>query len=342
MLNTDIRFLYNINSFFIYFTDNFSLILLACLCDSMNGLILKQNKKISSNQSYKLFSFIFAMALTIIYFILFIIKYNDDKYKYIHTEFISWKFLSNENNNEIEILSLSFFSYLITILLYFLIVVYSFYLIFRIQCFIVEKKQDETKSKNWKKLNEFIFKMIKYPLFGAIWVLPLIIYSLFEIIKKSDTNIKFLRIKYTLFFIFSFISSIRGVLFFKLFISNEKIKKFIQLKIKSIIIIDNIFDHEIEGMETKDNYNDIKEEKHNLFQEGLIDDRDVKKNNSEEDEKNSNENTGNSDEENFIKNNSAIMNRNYIEYDLFQSLSSLSESTKDIVSENQKKLNKNI
>ena len=347
MLNSDIRLLYNINSFFIYFTDNFSLILLACLCDSMNGLILKQNKKISSNQSYKLFSFIFAMALTIIYFILFIIKYNDDKYKYIHTELISWKFMSNEKNiNEIEILSLSFFSYLITIILYFLIVVYSFYLIFRIQCFIVEKKQDETKSKNWKKLNEFIFKMIKYPLFGAIWVLPLIIYSLFEIIKKSDTNIKFLRIKYTLFFIFSFISSIRGVLFFKLFISNEKIKKFIQYKIKNVIFLENILQDEIFEIIDNNNSNTITDastksnktsdggSKNTLFREGLVDDRDMKKDRNDDDDSSDSDDEKNNDNNLNAKNS---INTVPDDNNIYQSFSSLSENKKDNISNSEKK-----
>ena len=85
------------------------------------------------------------------------------------------------------------------------------------------------------------------------------------------------------------------------------------------------------------------DEKKNIFQEGLIDDRDTKKDSSkEEDEKSDNENNSGTDDENFIKNSSAIMNRNNFEYDLLQSLSSLSESREDIASENKKKINKNI
>lgn len=59
MLNANLHSLYIINSLIIYFTDTFSIILLGCLCDSMNVSILKHNKKIFINQSYILFSFFF-------------------------------------------------------------------------------------------------------------------------------------------------------------------------------------------------------------------------------------------------------------------------------------------
>jgi len=346
MLNVENTF-YIINSFIIYFTDTFSIILLGCLCDSMNVSILKHNKKISINQSYKLFSFIFSAVLTIICFIFYILTKDKDE-KFIYTEFISWKFISNENLFQVNKLSINFFTYLITIAIYFLIISYSFFLIYRIYCFINEKSLDEAKKT---KLNEFKIKMIKYPFFGFLWISSLILYSISELFFGNNDNdifskVKIIKIKYFIYFIYCFISSLRGVLFFKLFISNEKIKKFIQLRIKSIIILDDIFEHEIEGTKSKDNYsiNDNRgDEKNNLFQEGLIDDRDTKNNSSkDEDEKSDNENNSGSDDENLIKVSSATMNKNNIEEDLFQSLSSLSETTKDYASENKKKINKNI
>lgn len=348
MLNVENTF-YIINSFIIYFTDTFSIILLGCLCDSMNVSILKHNKKISINQSYKLFSFIFSAVLTIICFIFYILRKDKDE-KFIYSEFISWKFISNENLFQVNKLSINFFTYLITIAIYFLIISYSFFLIYRIYCFINEKSLDEAKKT---KLNEFKIKMIKYPFFGILWISSLFLYSFSELFFGNNDNdifskVKIIKIKYFIYFIYCFISSLRGVLFFKLFISNEKIKKFIQLKIKSIIILDDIFDHEIEGNKSKDNYsindNDNRvDEKNNLFQEGLIDDRDTKNNSSkDEDEKSDNENNSGSDDENLIKVSSATMNKNNIEEDLFQSLSSLSETTKDYASENKKKINKNI
>lgn len=348
MFNANINLLYIINSLIIYFTDTFSIILLGCLCDSMNVSILKHNKRIFINQSYKIFSFIFSAALTFIYSIIYLIN-NDEIY--IYTELISWKFISNDNLNRVKKLSINFFSYLITIVIYSLIISYSYFLIYRIYCFIDEKSQDEKNSKKLK-LKEFKIKMFKYPLFGMLWIFSLFMYSISELLFDNNDNntfskVNIIKIKYFFYFLYCLISSLRGVLFFKLFISNEKIKKYVQLKIKSIIILDNIFDDEIERMKTKDNFsinnnNDKEDDKNNLYREGLIDDRDIKKNNSkEEDEKSDNDNTSGSDEENIIKNSSAHM-RNNIEEDLFQSLSSLNENRKDNISENNKKFNKNI
>jgi hypothetical protein len=266
--------------------------------------------------------------------------------KFIYTELISWKFISNDNLFQVKKLSINYFTYLITIAIYSLIISYSFFLIYRIYCFINEKSLDDAKKT---KLNEFKIKMIKYPFFGFLWISSLFLYSFSELFFGNNDNdifskVKIIKIKYFIYFIYCFISSLRGVLFFKLFISNEKIKKFIKLRIKSMIILDNIFE---EGIQTNDKYNnndDIKEdEKQNIFQEGLIDDRDINKNISkEENEKSDNKNTSSSDNENNIKNNSAIMNINNFEEDLIQSLSSMSEESKDIASENQKKLTKNI
>ena len=290
MLNLTIKFLYNINIFIIYFTDTFSLILLSCLCDSMNNSIIKQNKKMSTNQSYKFFSLIFSVVLTLIYFILYIINHNEN---YIYSEVISWKFLSNIDLSKIHIISTNFLSYLFTIIIYLLLAIYSFYIIIKIQIFIKEKSQEESNSKNWAKIKEFKLKMIKYPLYGALWVFPLIIYSLFEFIKKNnDMNksekINFLRIKFFLFFIYSFVSSMRGILFFKLFISNEKIKKYIQYKIKNIIFFENVLrDENSFILGYNGSYNDsykipeINNTNSDLYREGIIDDRDMKINDNE-------------------------------------------------------------
>ena len=142
------NFLNITNSAAIYFTDTFSIILLACLCDSMNAMILKQNRKISFNRSYMYFSLIFSVVLTIIYYIFFIIK---SKEKFIYTQILLWKFFSNENLNNKDIISfasLNFISYLLTIIIYGLIMVYSFILIIKMQIFIKEKNQEGKKKKN--------------------------------------------------------------------------------------------------------------------------------------------------------------------------------------------------
>ena len=192
---------------------------------------------------------------------------------------------------------------------------YCFYMIIKINIFIGEKSKDEKKSKNWAKLNEFKYKMLKYPFFGMSWVGPLGIYSLLEIINlnnnsKINEKLNILKIKYFLFFVFTFISSVRGILFFKLFISNEKIKKYIQYKIKNIIFFKNVLKDEIsELIERTPSENESNEflnksgapKNHfGIFQEGLIDDRDIIN------EKNENDSDLDSDEEENISNKQEI------------------------------------
>ena len=180
IFDINFSFLYNLDSFVLYYTDTLTVVLLSCLCDSMNALILKQNRKISTNQTYKIFSLIFASVLTIIYFILYIVNINDN---HIYSDVISWKFISNENIQTIKLFSASFISYGFTLIIYILLVMYCFYMIIKINLFIGEKSQDESKSKNWIKLKEFKYKMLQYPFFGTIWVGPLAIYSLLEVIS---------------------------------------------------------------------------------------------------------------------------------------------------------------
>ena len=342
MYNWTIKFLYNVDIIIIYFTDTFSLISLSCLCDSMNNSIIKQNKNLSINQSYKYFSFIFSFALTSIYFLLYMIKNNEN---YIYSEVISWKFLSNEEISKIHLLSINFISYLFTIIIYLLLAIYSFYIIIKIQMFIKEKSYEESKSKNWLKINEFKLKMIKYPLYGALWVFPLIIYSLFEYIKKNSNNmelsekINFLRIKYFLFFIYSFVSSMRGILFFKLFISNEKIKKYIQYKIKNIIFFENASKTEnaiMLGYNYSNNdsikFTEGKNSNYDFYQEGIIDDRDMKINyNKKSNDKN--EDDSDIEDDNIEKKSSTGNNSNNTMPENNNRIQSLS-STSDIKKSN--------
>ena len=325
IFDISLNFFYNLHSFGIYFTDTLTMTLLTCLCDSMNALILKQNKKILTNQVYKIFSLSFASLLTIIYVILYLFNKNDI---YIYSDIISWKFIYNEKIEKIDINSLYFISYSFTLIIYILLVMYCFYMIIKINIFIGEKSKDEKKSKNWAKLNEFKYKMLKYPFFGMSWVGPLGIYSLLEIINlnnnsKINEKLNILKIKYFLFFVFTFISSVRGILFFKLFISNEKIKKYIQYKIKNIIFFKNVLKDEIsELIERTPSENESNEflnksgapKNHfGIFQEGLIDDRDIinekNENDSDLDSEEEEENISNKQEKNAINNNTMPENK---------------------------------
>ena len=281
--------LYIIISIIIYFTDTFFLVLLVCLCDAMNTMILKQNKQISSNKTYKYISLIIALLLTILY-CLFLFGIIKNKNNNLYLNLISWKFISNEDifnyGNIFE-----YFSYYITIIIYFIIIVYSFVLISKIWFFIKEKSQDESRPKNWAKLNEFIIKMLKYPAYGALWVFPHIFYSLFEISKKTKDDINIIRWKYFLYFIYTFISSIRGILFFKLFISNERIKKYIQSKIQNITFFQSIINDDINNYLVENKKNSITNNlielggtKNSLLKEGLLEEKDMKINNVDSNE----------------------------------------------------------
>lgn len=313
MFDIQIPSIYIIIGLIIYFTDTLSLVLLACLCDSMNTMILKQNRQISSNQTYKYFSLIVACLLTIFYTIFIFPNIKEEK-NYIYSNLISWKFISNEEVPQFRLFSFEFASYFVTIIIYFLIIVYSFVLILKIRLFIKEKSQDESKPKSWAKLNEFIIKMIKYPLYGALWVLPLIIYSLIEICNRSKEKINTLKIKYLFYFIFTFISSIRGVLFFKLFISNEKIKKFIQNKIQNIIFFQNLINDDISKFldENKNsitrNTIELSNSKSSLLQE--YEERDMKINNNIDSSNDKNEDSSDCDDDNSVRSRSKENNNN--------------------------------
>ena len=339
IFNLEINFIYFIDSLVIYFTDAFSIISLACLCDSMNTSILKQNKNLIDNQSYKFFSYIFSVVLTIIYFVLSVINYNE---KQIYIELISWRFLSNINLKHIGFLSTNFMSFFITIIIYFLIILYSFFEIIKIQLFLKGNNIKEERSKNPIVVKEFKYKLMKYPLFGALWVLPLIIYSLFEYIKKNKNNtvseISILRLKYVLYFIYTFISSIRGILFFKLFISNERIKKYIQDKIEGNIFFENVMKdkaYDILDYPRTDSSSSPKKKKKgsrlSSLEEGLIDDREDEKNKEDHNEE---ENSGNF--ENLSDDLSQSI-KSMPENNNFQSISNIIESKKDIASDNARK-----
>jgi hypothetical protein len=208
-----------------------------------------------------------------------------------------------------------------------------------------EKKEDKERSK--KSVKEFKYKMIKYPVFGAVWVFPLIIYSLFEYLKRNNNNtiseISIIRLKYFLFYIYSFISSIRGIFFFKLFISNERIKQYIHDKIDNIIFFENVMKNKINEISNY-SYDDsntsitrVKSSpKFNNFQEGLIDDRDESSNKDKHN--NNQENSSNYEilSDDFLQN---VKSENSI---INSSSSSLKETQKDNKSNNQKSERKSL
>lgn len=223
---------YSDNSFFkslaiiIYFSDTVSILLLACLCQAINSQILKQNRRALNKNYYLLLSFFIALVLTLAYYLLILFYDNTDFYsKVISFIFISnvkdFNFLNGQNNISISLI-------IMTLGIYFILIVFSFYEIIQIDIFIKQKNSDEQTEINIKKLNSFRNKINKYPLVGLIILIPLISYSLSEIFIES--NIKF---KLFFYYLNCFVSSIKSILFFKLFFSNEKIKNYIMNRLKN-------------------------------------------------------------------------------------------------------------
>ncbi len=237
--------IFNICAFLIYYTDTNILIFLTLSCYSMYELILKQNKTINN----RLFSivnvlYIISLLLTVFFFILplFISKeaFNNELYKNI----ITLKFIEDKKINHKIWLPLSF-----TSLIYSFLVIYAFIKIILIQRFIKKRKnlneieEDpdsmDRKLHNKFKLKSFYDKMMQYPFLGLLFFIPIAAYSWIEF-SLNDDDLYHLKIRFYSYNINCFINSIRGWMYFKVFISNEKIKIFLFKNFLTSSIFDSI------------------------------------------------------------------------------------------------------
>jgi hypothetical protein len=113
--------------------------------------------------------------------------------------------------------------------------------------YIEEDRFSENKFRQKTfKLKSFKNKILQYPLIGFCFVLPLIIFSIIEFINKKKWldngqtkqneaeneieekgKLEYLRLRFIFYNINCFLNSIRGWFYFKIFISNEKIRIFL-------------------------------------------------------------------------------------------------------------------
>jgi len=200
----------------------------------MYELILKQNKRINYQLStFLIIAYCVSGVVTIIFFILPI--FEDSKLLHIelYRNVIALKFIKDDEEKGSLLAPL-----LLTTMIYGLLVIYAFYKVILIQCFIRSKgsvneiDEDENAADKKKhkslKLTSFQNKMLQYPLLGLYFLLPLTIYSWIEYSKENQNeDLNPLRIRFYFYNINCFINSIRGWLYFKVFISNEKIKLFL-------------------------------------------------------------------------------------------------------------------
>ena len=226
--------IFEINIILIYLTDTSILIFLAYSCYSMFELILKQNKQINYQFSkIALFILIFSIIITVVFTI---ISFQEQGNRDIdlYSNVIALNFIKDTDIN-----GQNPYPIVMTSILYFFLVVYSFYKVVLIQCFIKNRgnindrdeddNQKEEKIQKSLKLKSFKNKMLQYPVLGLYFIFPLLLYTYIEYFKvKNDLkDLAYLRIRYIIFNIYCFMNSTRGWMFFRVFISNEKIKIFL-------------------------------------------------------------------------------------------------------------------
>jgi hypothetical protein len=232
---TGLLIFFDINTILIYFTDTNILIFISYSCYSIFELILKQNKKINNQFTIFLYiTYIVSVLLTGLFFFLsyYLTKSRDNE---LYKNVIALNFIKDTNEaNKGKILC----PLLITSIIYFLLVVYSFYKVIVIQIFIMKRgeiddagdaKAEDKKIQKSLKLKSFKNKMMQYPFLGLFFFGPLMTYSYIEYFKNKEDKEKltYLQIRYIFYNIYCFMNSIRGWMFFRVFISNEKIKMYL-------------------------------------------------------------------------------------------------------------------
>ena len=233
--HTNFLVIFDINTILIYFTDTNILFFISYSCYSMFELILKQNKKINNQFTTFLYiTYIVSVLLTGLFYFLsyFLTKSRENE---LYKNVIALNFIKDSDEaNQGKILC----PLLITTVIYFLLVIYAFYKVIVIQIFI-RKRGEINDSEDLKavdkqiqkslKLKSFKNKMMQYPFLGLFFFCPLVVYSYIEYFKNKEDKEKltYLQIRYIFYNIYCFMNSIRGWMFFRVFISNEKIKMFL-------------------------------------------------------------------------------------------------------------------
>jgi hypothetical protein len=227
----------------------------------MHELIIKQNKKINIHfPLYVKISLGISIALTISFgFCLFKNHNNNIQDINLYGAIISLNFPRDKRGEEIyqkEDFILDKVVIIVTSILYGIIVIYTIGIVIMIHSFIRKREylgymeedrysENKFRQKSFK-LKSFKNKLLQYPLIGLCFFLPLVILSIIELHNKAQWldknekknneetnkeedqgNLEYLRARFIFYNINCFLNSIRGWLYFKIFISNEKIKIFL-------------------------------------------------------------------------------------------------------------------
>ena len=237
LMGSQVAILFDITTFLIIITDTNILLYIAFACYAMYELILKQNKRI--NNQFSIFfkvSLVFSAVMTAIVFSLTFTTDSFNRRIDLYRNVIALNFIKDKDIGGNKILPL-----LISTIVYFLLVMYSLYKTILIQIFIRrkgdlgdgdEEGNEDKRMQKSLKLKSFKNKMMQYPLLGLYFIVPLIVYSYIEYFKKiesenEDGDLNYLKARFIFYNILCFMNSTRGLMFFRVFISNEKIKMYL-------------------------------------------------------------------------------------------------------------------
>ena len=237
----------------IYLIDTNIIILTTFTCLGMFLLIIKQNNKLA--EQFNKISFILygtSLVFSSTFFIISIHSKDDEGKKIednMYRNIIALQFITDDKDKNIG-------SVLFSQIIYLLLLILSFVLIFLIQAFVkdrasipsnMENEEEVIKDKTIKgslKLKTFKIKLLAYPFLNFAYIIPLTIYLWIEYAylyrkgnmkETKEEEIKsrlidkmdYLRVRYTFYNIYCFINSIRGFVYFRVFIDNETIKMYL-------------------------------------------------------------------------------------------------------------------
>ena len=226
----------------IYLTDTNIIILTTFTCLGMFLLIIKQNNKLAeqfNKISFILYgtSFVFSLIFCLSFFAF---KNKEEGEKIMYINIISLQFITDDKEEKLP-------SALYSQIIYLLLLILSFVCIFLIQAFVkdranipsnIENEEEAMKDKTIKsslKLKTFKIKLLAYPFLNFAYIIPLTIYLWIEYaylhLQENDEEVRkdmvLLRVRYTFYNIYCFMNAIRGYVYFRVFIDNEKIKMYL-------------------------------------------------------------------------------------------------------------------
>ena len=238
LLFDDYLFMFRISVFLIYITDTNILVLLAFTCFGMYQLILKQNNKLVIYYNKIIIGiYIFSAVIAIISYILSLQDPLDGREIDLYRNVICLYFIKDIDKGNLKALLFTNGAYFILLMFVLINIILIIIFIRDREEFSNTEEEDQSTSSDQKiksslKYKAFVFKLIRYPLLGLEYYVPLIVYSIIEhvYITNKDNyqeNMGFYKIRWGIYNLFCFLNSIRGFIFFTNFIQNEKITKFL-------------------------------------------------------------------------------------------------------------------